>query len=109
MNRKIAGGAVALAVLGAAAAGIATSASGSPSGTAPEPASRLDDGKQLRSQAGISEQEAIAAAQTKTSGKLGEVDLEHRDGRLVYNVDVGSHDVKVDAATGEVLAVDSDD
>ena len=72
-------------------------------------ASRLDDGKDLAGQATISEAQAIAAAQTAASGALNEVDLEHRAGRLVYNVDVVAKDVKVDAGTGKVLAVDADD
>jgi uncharacterized membrane protein YkoI len=71
--------------------------------------SRLDDGKNLAPQAKITEQQAIEAAQTAASGSLNEVDLEHRDGRLVYNVDVGAKDVKVDAATGKVVAADADD
>jgi uncharacterized membrane protein YkoI len=73
------------------------------------PPSRLDDGKDLAGQAGISEAQAIAAARGAASGDLNEIDLEHRDGVLVYNVDVGSNDVKVDAATGTVVAVDADD
>ena len=72
-------------------------------------ASRLDDGKQFLAQAKISEQQAIAAAQTAASGALNEVDLEHLGGRLVFNVDVGVKDVKVDATTGRVVAVDEDD
>src|SRR3972149_839801 len=69
----------------------------------------LDDGKELLPQAGITLAEAIAAAQTAASGPLDEVDLERWQGRLVFNVDVGDSDVKVDAATGEVLAADEDD
>ena len=72
-------------------------------------ASRLDDGKDLLSQAAISEQQAIRAAQGAASGALNEVDLERAGGRLVFNVDVGSKDVKVDASTGRVVAVDGDD
>jgi uncharacterized membrane protein YkoI len=34
--------------------------------------------------------------------------LAHYGGRLVFNVDVGSKDVKVDAATGDVVATPSD-
>lgn len=71
--------------------------------------SRLDDGAELLPQAKISEQAAITAAQTAASGPLSEVDLEDYEGQLVFNVDVGSHDVKVDAATGEVLAAPEDD
>jgi uncharacterized membrane protein YkoI len=102
-TKKIVGVAAAVAALGAgtgvALAGGATSAS----------PSRLDDGKDLLSQAGITEQQAITAAQGAASGALNEVDLEQYQGRLAFNVDVGSHDVKVDAANGNVLASDSDD
>jgi uncharacterized membrane protein YkoI len=71
--------------------------------------SRLDDGKRLLPKAAISEQAAIAAAQSAASGALDEVDLEYRGGTLVFNVDVGAKDVKVDAASGDVVAVDRDD
>src|SRR5262245_41203160 len=73
------------------------------------PPSRLDDGKDLAGQASITEAQAIAAARGAASGALNEVDLERRGGRLVYNVDVGANDVKVDATTGDVVAVDADD
>lgn len=116
-------GAAAIAALAIGGAGIA-SASGSPN--AAEPAgsespgqevihapdstgSRLDDGANLLSQAKISEQEAIAAAQTAAFGSLSEVDLEDYEGQLVFNVDVGSHDVKFDAANGNVLAAPQDE
>lgn len=116
-------GAAAVAALAIGGAGIA-SAAGSP--TAAEPAgsespgqevihapdssgSRLDDGANLLSRAKISEQDAIAAAQTAASGPLSEVDLEDYEGQLVFNVDVGSHDVKVDASNGNVLAAPQDD
>lgn len=111
MKTRIAGAAAGLALLGLAGAGIAAAAGGGGhvsggGGTSP---SRLDDGRQYASQAKVSEQQAIAAAQTRAAGRLNEVDLEHRGASLVYNVDVGSHDVKVDAASGEVVAVDADD
>jgi uncharacterized membrane protein YkoI len=103
MKRKIASAAAVLVALAATGAGIAAASGG---GSGPQ---GLDDGKQLAPQAKIGLAQAIAAAQTKSSGKLNEADLEHRNGSLVYNIDVGSHDVKVDAATGNVVAVDSDD
>jgi uncharacterized membrane protein YkoI len=65
----------------------------------------LDDGKELRPQASITLAQAVAAAQRATSGSLGQVDLEHFEGRLVYTVDVGDHEVKVDAANGRVDGV----
>jgi len=69
----------------------------------------LDDGKHLLPLAGITLDEAIAAAQTAASGPVDEVDLERWQGKLVFNVDVGDSDVKVDAATGVVLAATQDD
>jgi uncharacterized membrane protein YkoI len=103
---------VALVALGLAGAGVATAGSGDEGGgaaAASSTGSRLDDGKQYLSQAKVSEHDAIVAALTKASGPLNENDLEKRDGRLVWNVDVGKHDVKVDATTGEVVSVDGDD
>ena len=88
-----------VAAIAAGGVGAATAASGSSSAGG----SRLDDGKQYLSQAKVSEQDAIAAAQHAATGGLNEVDLEHYNGKLVWNVDVGSHDVKVDANTGKVL------
>ena len=102
-TRKIIGTVAALGALGAGA-GVALAA-----GTGGNATSRLDDGKDLLSQAGVSEQQAIQAAQTRESGALDEVDLEHYQGRLIYNVDVGSHDVKVDAQSGEVVESTRDD
>jgi uncharacterized membrane protein YkoI len=95
-----------IAAAGVAAITFAGGAVAFAGGSAP---SRLDDGKELAAQAGISEAQAIAAARTAASGALNEVDLEHRAGRLVYNVDVGASDVKVDAQSGDVVAVDADD
>ena len=101
MHSKIIAGVLTTTAVGLGAVGVAWAAGGG--------ASRLDDGKALLPQAKITEQQAIAAAQTAASGGLNEVDLEHAGGRLVFNVDVGSADVKVDAATGKVVRVDHDD
>src|SRR6476659_7987718 len=104
MRKKIIATVIGVTVLGAAV-GVAFAGAGS----GPTGGSRLDDGKDLVSQARITEQEAIEAAQQSVPGSLNEVDLEHYNGRLVFNVDVGSKDVKVDAATGKVLASPQDD
>ena len=69
----------------------------------------IDDGAELLPLAGISIDEAVAAAQTAASGPIGEVDLEYFRGVLVFNVDVGNKDVKVDASDGTVLAATADD
>jgi uncharacterized membrane protein YkoI len=101
--------ATAVGLAGIAGAGGVAFASGGSSANSATPPSRLDDGKDLLPQAGITEQQAISAAQASASGALNEVDLEHYQGRLVFNVDVGRHDVKVDAGDGTVLAAPQDD
>jgi uncharacterized membrane protein YkoI len=62
----------------------------------------LDDGKDLQSQAAVSLRQAVANAQRAATGSLGQVDLEHFEGRLVYTVDVGDNEVHVDAANGRI-------
>lgn len=75
----------------------------------PVAAGTLDDGQSLLPQAGISIGTAVHTAQGAASGAVGEVDLEYFRGLLVYNVDIGNQDVKVDADSGAVLAVDAED
>ena len=69
-----------------------------------EPGS-LDDGKDLQPQASVTLDQALASARNATSGSLGQVDLERYRGRLVYMVDVGDQEVRVDAANGKVVAI----
>ena len=75
----------------------------------PVAAGTLDDGQSLLPLAGISLEAAVDAARGAASGAVGEVDLEYVGDRLVFNVDVGAHDVKVDAHSGAVLSIDMDD
>lgn len=72
-------------------------------------AGTLDDGADLLPQASITIDEAIAAAQAAADGDVGEVDLEYAGGQLVFNVDIGNKDVKVNAADGSIVSADSDD
>jgi len=73
------------------------------------PSGTLDDGKDLLPQARITIDAAIAAAQSAATGPVGEVDLEQANGRLVFNVDIGEKDVKVDASDGSIVSADADD
>jgi uncharacterized membrane protein YkoI len=102
MHKKITSVATAVVVIGALGGVASVNAA---THTASAGGSRLDDGKQLLAQAKITEQQAIAAAQRAATGDLNEIDLEPWAGRLAFNVDVGSQEVKVDAKTGKVLAV----
>jgi uncharacterized membrane protein YkoI len=65
----------------------------------------LDDGKDLLPGTSISLASAVATAQQAASGALGQVDLEHFRGGIVYMVDVGNQEVRVDAASDKVVAI----
>jgi uncharacterized membrane protein YkoI len=103
--------ALSAAMLGTGVLGASAQDSESGPGDSEQPvaAGTIDEGQSLLSQAGITLDQAIQAAQGAANGKIGEVDLEYYHGTLIFNVDIGGHDVKVDAATGEVLAVEADD
>lgn len=105
MSRRVTAGAIALSLLAVTGAGVAAASGGGSGGGG----SRLDDGKDLLGQATITEAQAIAAAQRAASGSLNEVDLEHYRGHLVFNVDVGSKDVKVDPGDGTIVNAATDD
>ena len=107
-------GAVALAlgatiIAGGASSAYAQSEDGPDDSETSVAAGTLDDGQHLVPLATISMEQAITAAQGAAPGALGEVDLEYVDGKLAFNVDVGEHDVQVDAQTGDILAVAADD
>ena len=56
----------------------------------------------------ISAEVAQKTAETYlNAGMATEVELENKDGKLVYSVEIGNTDVKVDAMSGEVLGVET--
>jgi uncharacterized membrane protein YkoI len=65
----------------------------------------LDDGKELQSQTSLSLASAVATAQHAAQGALGQVDLERYDGGIVYMVDIGDQEVRVNATSGKVVAI----
>jgi uncharacterized membrane protein YkoI len=65
----------------------------------------LDDGKELLSQTSVSLAAAVSTARQTAKGALGQVDLEHYRGNIVYTVDVGENEVRVDAENGKVVAI----
>lgn len=69
----------------------------------------LDDGKDLLPQTSISLPTAVGTAQRAATGSLGQVDLEHFRGGIVYMVDIGSQEVRVDATSGKVVAISARD
>ncbi|MCA9831057.1 MAG: PepSY domain-containing protein [Dehalococcoidia bacterium] len=113
LERRLLLGVSAVALLALAGGAITALTQGARAGgnddEAPVAPGTLDDGAELLPLAGITLDEAIAAAQTAASGSIGEVDLEYWKTGLVFNVDVGNKDVKVDAATGEVVGAEDED
>ena len=77
-------------------------------GTYVKPGS-LDDGKELLPLTRISLAEALARARGANAGKLGQVDLERLGGTVVYKVDVGEQEVRVDADDGHVVSIEPQD
>ena len=70
---------------------------------------RLDDGADKLPAGGDHRAAGDRGGPDRRLRPLSEIDIEDYEGTLVFNVDVGSHDVKVDAATGEVLAAPQDE
>ena len=66
----------------------------------------LTQGQDLLPLAKVTVEDAIATAQGEVIGDLGSVELEERDGTLVYEVTIGDQEVFVDAATGAVVSVE---
>lgn len=61
----------------------------------------------LQSLAKITPQQAQQAAQSAQGGTASSVKLENENGNLVYAVDIGQKEVKVDAGNGQVLYVEN--
>jgi uncharacterized membrane protein YkoI len=57
----------------------------------------------------ISVDEAIEAARTVASGTVHDIELEHEDGLLVYSIEIGNHEVEIDAHSADVVKVEVDD
>eukprot|EP00130_Batrachochytrium_dendrobatidis_P008362 XP_006683237.1 hypothetical protein BATDEDRAFT_93007 [Batrachochytrium dendrobatidis JAM81] len=76
--------------------------------------SEQQESSALTGKATITEKESIQIALTEVPGTVNEVELEDENGTVVYGVEVqaedGSlNDVKVDAQSGNVLKVETDD
>lgn len=75
-----------------------------------------DDKKVASTQASsavkISAEDAVKAALAVVSGEVEDVELEHDDGRVYYDIEIDNryeeHEVKVDATNGEILEVETD-
>ena len=63
----------------------------------------LSEGNDLLAEAGITIEEAKAAAQAVRPGNVTEIELERENGRLVFEVLIEDQEVTVDVANGEVL------
>jgi len=70
--------------------------------------SETEESAALASLATITPEQAIAAAQAEVPGDSQKVELDNENGSLVYSVEIGGKDVKVDAGTGAVLHVELD-
>lgn len=75
-------------------------------------ASYASDGKKIPSNLKINMERAIAIAnETARDGKVSEIELEHEDGKWVYEAELkmpqgGEKEILIDAMTGQVLKVE---
>lgn len=69
----------------------------------------IDDGQVYEREASISIEEAISIALNHADGKVDDVDLKHRGGTLVYDIEIGDTDIVIDANDGTVIHIDHDD
>jgi uncharacterized membrane protein YkoI len=69
--------------------------------------SEADEASALAPLAKITPDDASAAAQAEVPGQVQKVELDNENGSLVYSVEIGGKDVKVDAGTGAVLLVET--
>jgi uncharacterized membrane protein YkoI len=77
---------------------------------------RGDADKSAQARETLPMEEIIQRARAAQAGRIEEIELEHKGGRLLYEVDVAADDgakreLKFDAKTGELLSnkVDKDD
>ncbi len=74
---------------------------------------QAEDDEQDEAPSGTAVITADAARQTAeaylNSGSASQVELDDENGCLIYSVEIGSSDVKVDALTGDVLGIETDD
>lgn len=59
--------------------------------------------------ASLSPHEAVAIALTVATGKVEDIELEPESGRFVYEVGLSTGEVLIDAQTGDVLTLETDD
>lgn len=57
----------------------------------------------------ITEADAMKAAEAAVGGTANKATLGNEDGSLIYEVKIGTQEVKVDAGNGTILEVESDD
>ena len=66
-----------------------------------------NEGAKLQSLAKVSASQAQQVAETAQGNKASSVQLENEDGNLVYAINIGQNEVKVDAGNGRILYTDN--
>jgi uncharacterized membrane protein YkoI len=120
-NKKFIIPALALSIIGGGIAGTALKDTASASSTTQNKAvtqekevSDASEQKTLKAQAKITEAEAVKIALAKVKGQNNGTELEDEDGEVVYGVEVKDDknnisDVKVNALTGAIVKIDTND
>jgi uncharacterized membrane protein YkoI len=72
-----------------------------------ESANEANEGAKLQTLAKISASQAQQKAEAAKGNKASSVNLENEDGNLIYAVNIGKNEVKVDAGNGQILYTDN--
>ena len=75
------------------------------SGKAAEAHEEINTARLLK-MAKITKEQAKTIASRKFKGKFAAVDLENEDGNLIWSVEIGSHELAIDAGNGKILQVE---
>ena len=75
------------------------------SGKAAEAHEEINTARLLK-MAKITKEQAKVIASSKFKGKFAAVDLENEDGNLIWSVEIGSHELAIDAGNGKILQVE---
>jgi uncharacterized membrane protein YkoI len=60
----------------------------------------------LKKLAKVTADQARQIARARFKGSIKQVDLENEDGNVIWSVEIGTHELSIDAGNGKILAIE---
>ncbi len=60
----------------------------------------------LKKLAKVTAEQAKQIARSRFKGTIKQVDLENEDGNVIWSVEIGKHELSIDAGNGKILAIE---